>query len=510
MFSTLRSRLLSSYLLLLIITLLGILMTLFITVSAQQAPPQVTYDRLVGTVRGLNLVNVLQDFNQASRPQGQGQGGRLGERDIYETIETETILNIFADRQDVRVLIVNVSSSRVLYDSLEIIELTEEIEFNVDNYQSSNTARLNLPQNSDMVFGNFIDEQDSWLFSGVTFGPRNVQNAILVADIKPSISLQTALAEFAESLAQPVIQSAIIGLIIAIVMASVISRTIARPLQAVSEAATAIAMGDLEQAVPVSGPAEVRAVAEAFNTMSEEVRDTQQAQQDFMANVSHDLKTPLTSIQGYSMAIMDGTMKDPKQAAEIIHDEASRLTRMVIELTDLARLQAGSLSIHFSEINLSDIAKVVAQKLAVVARDKQITLRVDTEPIPTIAGDGDRLVQVLNNLIGNAIKYTPKGGTVLVKTQQVADGVEVIIQDTGVGIPAKDLARIFERFYQVDKARGPQRGTGLGLAITHEIVEAHGGNIHVKSEVDKGTRFTIWFPDPKARTVISNTTRSIE
>src|SRR5262249_26168006 len=149
-----------------------------------------------------------------------------------------------------------------------------------------------------------------------------------------------------------------------------ISRTIVKPLQAVARAATDAAQGTYSLKAPISGPKEVRAVAEAFNYMAAQVQATQQAQQDFLANVSHDLKTPLTSIQGYSQAIMDGAASDPVEAAKIIYEEAGRLNRMVVELTDLARLQAGRLSMRTTAVDVAQIAEVVAQRLAIVAKEK--------------------------------------------------------------------------------------------------------------------------------------------
>ena len=220
-----------------------------------------------------------------------------------------------------------------------------------------------------------------------------------------------------------------------------------------------------------------------------------------MANVSHDLKTPLTSIQGYSQAIIDGTEKKPEHAAEIIHDEAGRLNRMVIELTDLARIQAGQLSMQMTTIDIGQIVYSVANRLAVVAENKQIELKVDTLQLPPILGDGDRLVQSLDNLIGNAIKYTHSGGTVEIQTTSNKDNIEISIHDTGIGLSQSDLPRIFERFYQVDKARGPSRGTGLGLAITNEIIQAHGGHITVQSMEKRGTTFKVFLPRNNADTI---------
>lgn len=183
------------------------------------------------------------------------------------------------------------------------------------------------------------------------------------------------------------------------------------------------------------------------------------------------------------------------RAAGIIYDEASRLNRLVVELTDLARLQSGRFSMHLQPINLSQLTDAVGQRLAIVAREKGVLFAVQTGPVPNVQGDGDRLAQVLTNLVSNAIKYTPKGGAVQVTTGTQSTGVVVTVSDTGVGIPADELPRIFERFYQVDKARGPRRGSGLGLAIVAEIVHAHNGTIRASSNGEgQGATFTVWLP----------------
>ncbi|MDX1990835.1 MAG: HAMP domain-containing sensor histidine kinase [bacterium] len=477
---SLRSRLLASYFLLLTVTLSVIAFALFLFLNAQPEPRFTSYLRLSSVGQGLNLVDVLTE----PRP-------------------TES-LSEFAESASVRVmaLTVNENQFEIAFDSAGDFTNGSSIELGIDTSYTNSRAGQARMGRGQRVYGNFYEDEQEWLYAAV-ISPDRAQRGIwlLVAEPRPTQSLPNTLQQFGATLGIPLVQSALAGMLAAVVMAALITRTIARPLQALSNAATSVAQGHFDELVPVSGPTEIRAVAEAFNRMSGEVRASQQAQRDFLANVSHDLKTPLTSIQGYSQAIMDGATKDPAHAAEIIHDEAARLNRMVIELTDLARIQSGRLSMQMVALDLGQITQRVAKKLEVVAQKKGIVLDVHAPSLPDIAGDGDRLVQVLHNLIDNAIKYTPSGGKVQVRAQVGHNGVEVIVADTGMGIPEADLPRVFERFYQVDKARGPARGTGLGLAIVREIVQAHGGRIRVQSQAEQGTTFTVWLPSPNVSTV---------
>jgi signal transduction histidine kinase len=231
----------------------------------------------------------------------------------------------------------------------------------------------------------------------------------------------------------------------AFVLAALIARTIARPLQHFASAAQSIARGHYEQRVPEEGAAEVRAAAEAFNAMSAEVQATQQAQRDFLANVSHDLKTPLTSIQGYAQAIMDGASKDPAQSATIIYDEATRLSRMVAELTDLARLQAGGVTMRNDPVDLVPLWEALKQRMDVVAERKRLTVTLNLPKSAVIEGDGDRLAQVFMNLLSNAIKYTPEGGSVSVTMIADSLGATIAVADSGLGIPSEEQALLSGR-----------------------------------------------------------------
>jgi signal transduction histidine kinase len=490
MLSTLRMRLLASYLAVLGVALGVLAVALVVLLNTRSAPPQPTYQRLAAQLISLDLRTLL------ARP------GRL--RPALWLNDLRDDLDALAQARGIRLLIVGLPENVVSYDSAGVFSPGTPLAATVE--PPNITARIleGVSLRIEGIVGSFIDNGE-WLFVGMEAlqaGGRRA-TALIVAEPRPVLSLYDALNEFGASVAPPVIQAALAGVIAAVLLAAWISRGIARPLQTFSDAALVVASGRSGARVPISGASEVRAVAEAFNRMSEQVETQQSAQQDFLANVSHDLKTPLTSIQGYAQAIIDGATPDPVAAAQIIYDESARLNRMVTELTDLTRLQAGRLSMQVSPVDLGALTAAVAQRLMIVARDKGVDLRVESPPMPPISGDGDRLAQVLMNLISNAIKYTPPGGMVCVRTETRGDGVAVVVEDSGIGIAADELPRIFERFYQVDKARGPKRGTGLGLAIVREIVAAHGGMVTADSEgANRGSVFTVWFPSPQRTTAV--------
>ncbi len=312
-----------------------------------------------------------------------------------------------------------------------------------------------------------------------------------------------------------------VALILSALLAALIARSVTKPLRQIARAAEAIAAEDYDQKLDIRGPEEVRILAQSFEVMARQVKASQQAMRDLVANVSHDLKTPLTSIQGFAQALLEGATQDEAarlRAASVIYEEASRMVRMVEELLELARIESGQMTLDQRPLDLRTLVDGVAQALAPVAARKQVTLHVDLPELPPVVGDGDRLAQVFTNLLDNALKYTVAGDRVQVTAQTLkaqprprrggflagpdastlvslrADFVEVSIADTGRGIPAEDLPRIFERFYQADKARTPRRGSGLGLAIAKEIIEAHGGRIGVESVEGLGTRFTVALP----------------
>lgn len=228
-----------------------------------------------------------------------------------------------------------------------------------------------------------------------------------------------------------------------------------------------------------------------------ELKHLEQMRKDFVANVSHELKTPITSIKGFSETLLDGALNDPDAAnlfLDIIWKESVRMETLVADLLDLSKIEQKGLILNVSSVSLNKLLEEVIVTLENRMETKQIDLHVELTEELWIPGDEYRLKQVFLNLITNAILYTPQGGKITIKGCDAGETVSMTISDTGIGIEQKELPRIFERFYRVDKARSRDSGgTGLGLAIVRHILEAHHGKISVESEVNKGTSFTISF-----------------
>ena len=230
-----------------------------------------------------------------------------------------------------------------------------------------------------------------------------------------------------------------------------------------------------------------------------ELRRLERVRQDFVANVSHEFKTPLTAIQGFAETLLAGALDDPKnnrRFLEIIREHAARLARLTDDLMKLARIEAGKLEVQFFPVNLAELAEGCEETALLKASRKQIILEMDVPAaLPLVRGDANLLHEVLQNLLDNAVQYTQPGGKIHVGTVVRERDVVITVTDTGIGIPLTDQERIFERFYRVDAARSREAGgTGLGLSIARHIVEAHGGRIWVESEVGAGSKFSFSVP----------------
>ncbi len=321
---------------------------------------------------------------------------------------------------------------------------------------------------------------------------------LLVAAPRPKVAPLLAL--LTDELSMPFVEGGAIALVLSLVMAFLLARWMADPLEQVVAAARTPSI-DRIPPVKERGPEEVRTLASAFNTMVDRVRTSRTAQRDFVANVSHELKTPLTSIQGFAQALMDGTadtQEQRRQAAEVIYNEAGRIHRMALDLLELAKLDAGTAEFRRTPVDIAALLHNVCDKFQPMALAAGITLQLGPLPpnLPALVGDGDRLAQVFSNLVDNAIKFTPAGGSVVLGCVQDRNELQLSVSDTGRGIAPEALPHIFDRFYQADSARsgGNSHGAGLGLAIAQEVVAAHGGRISVRSAEGRGTGFVVHLP----------------
>lgn len=230
-----------------------------------------------------------------------------------------------------------------------------------------------------------------------------------------------------------------------------------------------------------------------------ELRRLERVRQDFVANVSHEFKTPLTAIQGFAETLLGGALDDPgnnRRFLDIIRNHAIRLARLTNDLLKLARIEAGKLEVEFFPVGLMELIEGCAETTLLKASRKQITLEIEVPPgLPAVRGDASLLRDVLQNLLDNAIQYTPPGGRVHVTAEAIGREAVITVSDTGIGIPTSDRERIFERFYRVDAARSREAGgTGLGLSIAKHIVEAHNGRLWVDSVIGEGSKFSFSIP----------------
>lgn len=303
----------------------------------------------------------------------------------------------------------------------------------------------------------------------------------------------------------------IIAIIISLFLVKRLSELIIKPVLEMKDSATAMAGGDYTQRLVVKGEDEIAELGNALNSLGRDLGEfiaqmerTEKIRRDFVANVSHELRTPITIIRGYNEAINDGMVTDPEilqRYRTLINEETVRLERMVRELLDISRLESSDpLTINNTEeLPLAVIVRNVAEKLSVKAVKQNVIFCVHADEKIKILGDGDQMVQLVMILCDNALKYSPKNGTVSIGVNKLEDGdVILTVKDEGKGIPEEDIPFIWERFYKVEKSHCRSfPGTGLGLAIAKEIIRVHGASAGVISKCGAGTTFEIKFPKDK-------------
>lgn len=287
------------------------------------------------------------------------------------------------------------------------------------------------------------------------------------------------------------------GVLLGTLMSIWLSQTLAAPLHKLADAARAIGARDLSKRVEVGGSEEIISVGNAFNDMAAQLEGAEAQRRALLADVAHELRTPVTVIQGNLRAILDDVYPLEKEEVARLYDQTRHLGRLIEDLHELAQAEAHQLSLNLMKVNLPNLIKDTAAAFKPLAAPKQVEIRVELlGHEPSLVADEARLKQCLNNLIDNAVRHSPPGETVTIQSEKVDNRLEIRVIDRGEGMTADSLAHVFDRFYRVDKSRSRHSGgTGLGLAIVKAIVEMHQGQATAVSPgIGQGTTFTISLP----------------
>ncbi|MEM7124870.1 MAG: ATP-binding protein [Chloroflexota bacterium] len=315
--------------------------------------------------------------------------------------------------------------------------------------------------------------------------------------VNPPSDLLQGQAErfFLTRFGRAVILGTIGGTALALLLGILLARTLTEPLKELKEATQSIAAGDLGGQVSVHSKDELGALADSFNSMSLQLQQSNQLRQQMTADIAHDLRTPLSLILGYTEALHDGKLDGTPEMYETLHRQANHLSRLVDDLRVLSLADAGELLLKRQMIHPQQLLEQAVMAHQGKAAEKQITLSGEAgDALPEIDVDPERIMQVLSNLISNAVRHTNPDGTIHLQAQVHDNSVHLRVRDTGSGIAPQDMPGVFERFYRADRTRTQEGASGLGLPIARSIVEAHGGTIDVASTLGVGTTFTVALP----------------
>jgi len=305
---------------------------------------------------------------------------------------------------------------------------------------------------------------------------------------------------FLTSVHQSLIWVGVALLVAGLAASYALARSITTPLRKLSTAAFEIERGNFAQKVPVASNDEVGSLALIFNSMAETLDNNSKLRQQFLANIAHELRTPLAVIQGHLEGMIDGIIEPNHKQLTSLHEEAVRLSRLIKDLKDLSLAEVRQLSLEVKAITVNQTVEQAIYMLKPLADEKQIVIEQNlTQGLPLITADADRICQLFYNLVTNAIRYTAHGGQVIISTEltklEKKDWVKVTVADNGPGIDAADLPHVFDHFYRGEKSRDRKSGgTGLGLAIVKQLAEIHGGKVQVESTVGKGSTFYVLLP----------------
>jgi two-component system sensor histidine kinase BaeS len=302
---------------------------------------------------------------------------------------------------------------------------------------------------------------------------------------------QTAVNQFANSLVRRLAVALAFGVLVAAAFALYVSRRVVRPLLALSDAADVVAEGKYDVEVPLGAPGEIGHLADRFEEMAEKLMESEARERNFLMSVSHELRTPLTAIRGHVAALSEGLVEDPElrdRSLAIVEAEARRLERLVNDILDLARLDAHRFTLLTEEVGMEQVVERAYDTFCEQARARSIDFSVKVDAKPVIVSDGDRVLQIVDNLLSNAFRATPDGGRIGIELRQTNGTVRVAVEDTGKGIAPDEVERMFRPFVS------GEGGTGLGLAIARELSHALGGSIELDTEPGRGSRFELLLP----------------
>jgi signal transduction histidine kinase len=436
------------------------------------------------SLAGGAVVLVLRDFQQRARLDALG----------YQSVFIAGIVSVLESEGQPSQAIAWMMRRQSNLTGLRII-LTDRsgtVLEDTDNELDGEQIPLPGRQGAERRGGTYYAVSDRGLF---LIAPRSDSSYVVILAV-PQADVAQAWLELLPSL----VVAAAVSLIVSVLLALFLTRSIARPLVQMTRASEEMARGRYDQSIPVRGRDEVGRLAVAFNDMARQVAASDRTMRDFLANVSHELKTPLTSIQGFSQAMLDGTVvgaDEHQRAAGIINQEANRMRGLVEDLLTLSKIESGQIAMGEDLIDLDRLLREAVRRAEWQAEATDVRVTLDSRPGAEVRGDAHWLAQVFSNLLDNALRHTPSGGRVAVRAQARAQPLEVTISvhNSGSYIPREDLPRVFERFFQVDRSRSPRGGgSGLGLAIVREIVQAHGGSVEATSEPSSGTAFNVRLP----------------
>ncbi len=290
-----------------------------------------------------------------------------------------------------------------------------------------------------------------------------------------------------------------VAAVIAAASSLFVSRRIVEPLRNMMAATRRIAAGRYGERVPVGEPDELGALSESFNSMAASLEEAEKKRLELIGDVSHELRTPLSTLQGYMEGLMEGVVEPSEETWALLYGEAERMRRIVDDLSRLSHAEPGQLDLEITIVSPAEAVGIAVERMAPLFDEKGVELEnAAPENLPPVSADGDRVVQVLTNLLGNALRHTPAGNRVAVEAEPRENAVVFWVKDTGAGIPAGDLPHVFERFYRAEKSRSRSEargGSGLGLAISRALIEAMGGRIRAESPgPGKGARFSFSLP----------------